>query len=53
MQKDFLDISYFQVLINQILRGRSGCLVEVHARLIINLGYMSNKKEKKDNFTHS
>lgn len=53
MQSDILVISLFQVTINQILKGRPDCLVEVHGRLVINLGYMSNKKEKKDNFTYS
>lgn len=53
MQENILAISLFQVIINQILKGRPDCLVEIHGRLVINLGYMSNKKEKKDNFTHS
>lgn len=41
------------MIINQILRGRSECLVVVHDRPVINLGYTSNKKEKEDNFTQS
>lgn len=39
--------------INQALKGGPDCLVKVHGRLVINLENMSNKKEKKDNFTHS